>query len=396
MPEKPSDEFLESQIDQLKILIQEWAERHDLWFDCGFTSWIERYDDEPFENPCVLIFYFEGSLYSIFNLGDELADEFYELIDSKTDFFCEQEDNVTMTFWVKEENVALNSAFRDYFEWEWITNLIKESYDDVYEEIYSRINRSPSDLQKLSPRQFEQFLDSVFKNNGYRSQIGPGQADGGVDLRLYSDDSFGEFITLVQAKRYASENPIKLEAVQALSAAVDDERANRGLFVTTSRYLPGVKEFAARQNRKIILADSKDVQEWCRFAHQKIILDKSKILTESYIHDILLGKIGSGLEGKIFCAMSGYNTHYYSFAIVLKEGRNAVLALSLPTVMHSHDGYGQIGTHLPNKNISSTHLNQEVFFRAKKNKKEDGISLWGNRQLYFPWNGQPTPFNYMD
>lgn len=137
MTDKLSDEFLGGQIAQLKTLIQEWAEKHELWFDCGFTSWIERYDDEPFENPCVLVFYFEGSLYGIFNFGHELADEFYELIDSKTDFFCEQEDNVTITFWVKEEKLTLNAAFRDYFEWEWITSLIKESYDDIYEEIYS-------------------------------------------------------------------------------------------------------------------------------------------------------------------------------------------------------------------------------------------------------------------
>jgi len=395
MSEKLSDKVLENQIALLKKLIREWGENHELWFDCGFTSWIEKYDDEPSENPCILMMYFEGPLYGIFNMGHYLADDFYNLIDSKTDFFCQLEDNVTMSFWVKEENPALNAAFRNYFEWKWVSSLIKDGFDDIHKEIYDRINRSPSDLQKLSPRQFEQFLDSVFKNNGYRSQIGPGQADGGVDIRLYSDDGVAEIITLVQAKRYASKNPIKLEAVQALSAVVENERANRGLFVTTSRYLPGVRDFAARQNRRIILADSTNIQEWCALANQKITLERSKILTAQYIQDIFLGKSGSELEGKIFCSRSGYNMHYYSFALVLKESRNTVLAIPLSSIVHSDDGYEQIGMNLPNINFSDA-LREHEAFRAKKITNGNEISLWGNRERYLLWDGKPTPFNYMD
>ena len=189
--------------------------------------------------------------------------------------------------------------------------------------------------------------------------------------------------------------PYGLEAVQALSAVVEDERANRGLFVTTSRYLPCVKEFAARQNHKIILADSENIQEWSRVANQKIVQDKSRFVSDSYIQDILSGKFGEGLEGKIFCARKGYNMHYYSFAIVLKEGRNAVLAMSLPSIVHSDDGYGQVGTHMPNTKFSSALLNHQVF-RAKKKKLENEINLWGQRELYSLWSGKPTPFNYMD
>ena len=205
-----SDDYFESQIVSLQKIIKEWAEKHDLWHDRGFTSWIERYNDEPYESPCVLIFYFEGPLYNIFNLGvDDLVEEFDVLVESHSNFFYELEDHVTMSFWVKENELVLNAAFKDYFEWKWIASLVQEDYGDIYEEIYSRIDKAPSDLQKLSPRQFEQFLDSVFKNNGYQSQIGPGQADGGVDLRLYSEDTVGEIVTLVQAKRYATRNPIR-------------------------------------------------------------------------------------------------------------------------------------------------------------------------------------------
>ncbi|MBY0484025.1 restriction endonuclease [Nitrosomonas sp.] len=396
MSTKLSDDYLENQIISLQKHIEEWAKKHDLWYDCGFTSWIERYDDEPYESPCVLIFCFEGPLYNVFNLGvDELVEEFDALIESNTKFFYEIEDHVTMSFWVKDDEISLNAAFKDFFEWKWIAGLIQEDHGDIYEEIYSRIDRSPLDLHKFSSRQFEQFLDSVFKNNGYSSLLGPGQGDGGIDLRLYSEDAVGEFVTLVQAKRYASKNPIRLEAVQALSAVVEDEKANRGLFVTTSRYLPGVKKFAKRQNKKIILADSDNIVEWSRIASQKIIRDKSNLVSNSYIQDVLNGKCGQGLEGKIFCAHKGYNIHYHSFAIVLKEGRNAVLAMSLPTMVFSDDGYGQIGTHIPDTKFSNS-SSSYVIFRAKKKKSQSEINLWGQRELYSLWDGKPTPFNYMD
>ncbi|NQT85892.1 hypothetical protein HQ560_03955 [bacterium] len=34
--------------------------------------------------------------------------------------------------------------------------------------------------------------------------------------------------------------------------------------MTTSRYLPGARQFAARQNQRLVLADSREVAEWCR------------------------------------------------------------------------------------------------------------------------------------
>ena len=201
----------------------------------------------------------------------------------------------------------LEEAYRDYFEWQWICDLIQPDFSNLYEEIYEWFQTHPSDLHCLHPRKFEILLDGIFRNNGYRTQLGSGQADGGVDLRLYSNDVIGEAVTLVQAKRYTESNPIRLEAVQALSAAVEDERANRGLFVTTSRYLPCAERFAARQNRRIQLATSNDVSCWSSYAVERIIRDKSRLVTPDHVKSLLNSKSTSNtLEGKIFRANTGY------------------------------------------------------------------------------------------
>jgi hypothetical protein len=160
----------------------------------------------------------------------------------------------------------VNLAFPDSAErFRHVCEIITPDFDDINKEMFEYFAANPDALQGLEWRKFEELLDAVFRNQGYKTVLGPGRADGGIDIRLVSKDSIGCITTLVQAKRYAK-RPIELQAVQALSAAVEDERANRGLFVTTSRYLPVARTFAARQNTKLHLATSVDVARWCEQA----------------------------------------------------------------------------------------------------------------------------------
>jgi anti-anti-sigma factor len=143
------------------------------------------------------------------------------------------------------------------------------NFDAINNELIDYFGRNPERLHDLDWRAFELLLEAVFKNNGFRTELGPGRADGGVDIRLVQTDTCGELITLVQAKKYRGDRAIRLEAVQAFSMVVEDEKANRGLFVTTSRYLPSAKQFAERQRHRLTLADSVDVAKWCQIALRK-------------------------------------------------------------------------------------------------------------------------------
>ncbi|MEH2318775.1 MAG: hypothetical protein V7K24_16970 [Nostoc sp.] len=46
---------LENNIEALKSVIHSWAQQQDLWKDYKFKSWSEYFDDEPPENPCILL-----------------------------------------------------------------------------------------------------------------------------------------------------------------------------------------------------------------------------------------------------------------------------------------------------------------------------------------------------
>ena len=160
-----------------------------------------------------------------------------------------------------------------------ICNLIIPDFEKINLELIEYFASHPNELyNKLSPRQFEKLIEAVFRNQGYRTELGPGYNDGGIDLRIFYKDAIGEISTLVQAKLYNPENPIRIDAVKAFAKTVDDEKANRGLFVATSRYLPGVKKFAEREGHMLTLATSKDVSKWCQQVRDKYWKDNSNIL----------------------------------------------------------------------------------------------------------------------
>ena len=194
--------------------------------------------------------------------GGTLQAEFYELVHS-AGYFVELEDHTTANFYLYEDNDPLWPLVRDWNSWQWVLRLVEDDVFDLHEEVYDAFAKNPDRLAEMQWRQFEKFLDGVFRNNGFSTQLGAGRGDGGIDLCLYNHDAVGELVRLVQAKRYRR-RAITIDAVQALAGVVQDERANRGLFVTTSRYLPSARKFAERRRHQITLADAGSVAAWGR------------------------------------------------------------------------------------------------------------------------------------
>ncbi|WP_197998475.1 restriction endonuclease [Gimesia aquarii] len=387
-----TDAELTQKLEDLRKLIVDWATERDLWYDSSFTDWVTHFDMEPTQIPCVLVMTYEGPLFEIINgyADSALEDEFTELFDD-TGFYFELHDHVTACFY--PSNDELIPHYQQFFEWQWICKLVAEDYGDLYEELFEYFQAKPERLRDLHHRDFERLLDSVFRNNGYLSTLGPGSGDGGVDLRLYHKDAIGDVTTLVQAKRYAESRAINLEAVAALSAVVEDERANRGLFVTTSRFLPSAKKFADRQQQRITLATSGDVQRWCNTASTRILRDKSQLVTQSHVSSLLTDHDNE----QIVYASWGYNCTLISFAIILKETKNAALLMYLPS---KHiDGDGQVGTVVPDTTATSIeNLNADNVMRATRSKSEynDTVYFHADHKLFERWDGNPVYFNSMD
>jgi len=142
--------------------------------------------------------------------------------------------------------------------------LVLPDFGIINEELMRYLAVHPEHLHRLQWRKFEELLDELFSNMGYETTLGPGRGDGGVDIRLIWKEPIGEMLTLVQAKSNNPKYPIKLQPVQALYGAVETERANKGILVSTSDFQPAAKKYVKNQPRRIELAGPKEIKEWLR------------------------------------------------------------------------------------------------------------------------------------
>jgi hypothetical protein len=243
-------------------------------------------------------------------------------------------------------------------------------------------------------RDFEILLFRIFQNQGFQAVLGPGRADGGVDIRLLQRAPLGDILTLVQAKHYAPRNKVGLEPVQALFGAAQADGAQHGIVVTTSEYLPGARAFAARHNVQLDLRTSRDVAEWCRTAGAGIVRDKSSLVTPEHVRRIL-GQLGDSPDPRIVHAHTGYGITTNAFALVIKETDHAALLMALPRTEFSSDG--QVGWERPVLDDTAlTRLTADTVWRARRKTDNGRVSYWDGHHLYYVWNGQAAHFNNAD
>lgn len=104
------------------------------------------------------------------------------------------------------------------------------------------------EVDEMTGKEFEKFLDIHFKNLGYGVILTQDSQDYGADLILSKDS----LKAVVQAKR--SKNPVGIKAVQEVAGAVRHYKGNKGIVITNNRFT----ENACK------LAKSNDVELWDR------------------------------------------------------------------------------------------------------------------------------------
>lgn len=94
------------------------------------------------------------------------------------------------------------------------------------------------DIDKLSGREFEKFLEVHFQDRGYAVERTSYVGDWGADLVLHKDGQH----TVVQAKRYKGRVGVK--AVQEVCAAKGKYRCSKAMVITNSTYTRAAEELA--------------------------------------------------------------------------------------------------------------------------------------------------------
>lgn len=128
---------------------------------------------------------------------------------------------------------------------------------DLAQDMLTRIASAP-------PEFFEKLVVKLITSMGYGGSIDDaGRAlgrsgDGGVD-GVIDEDALGLDRIYVQAKRYKDGNPVGPGAIRDFFGALDQFKAGKGLFVTTSSFSSSAASTAAGLSKRIVLIDGQQL-----------------------------------------------------------------------------------------------------------------------------------------
>lgn len=140
------------------------------------------------------------------------------------------------------------------------------------EQAFENINSDLAEdlLQKVmeqTPRFFETLVVDLLKKMGYGSsfddstKVTPYVHDDGIDGIIY-EDKLGLDKIYIQAKRYKSDITVGKPQIQQFAGALDEQRATKGVFITTSDYSREAIAYVEKLSKKIVLING---QELTRF-----------------------------------------------------------------------------------------------------------------------------------
>jgi restriction system protein len=142
-----------------------------------------------------------------------------------------------------------------------------EAIEGAYQEIRSALVEQVLErLRTESPAFFEQVVLDVLLAMGYGGsrreageQLGR-SGDGGVD-GVIREDRLGLDVIYLQAKRWAEDHAVRRPDVQAFTGALQGFHADKGVFITTSRFTDDARTYAAGIQTRVVLIDGAELAE---------------------------------------------------------------------------------------------------------------------------------------
>jgi len=141
-------------------------------------------------------------------------------------------------------------------------SLIVSDVISTNERLLARVQNDPEEIYRLESREFEELVAELLQLQGYSVELTPPSKDGGFDMYAARKDGLGEFLFLVECKRWASGKRVGVEIVRGLYGVVQQQQATAGIVVTTSLFTKGAKEFQHSLRHSLSLRDYIQLQEW--------------------------------------------------------------------------------------------------------------------------------------
>jgi restriction system protein len=137
---------------------------------------------------------------------------------------------------------------------------LEAAYENLRDELADELLAK---LKATSPTFFERVVVELLVKMGYGgSRTDAGRAigksrDGGID-GIIKEDKLGLDVVYVQAKRWDN-TPVGRPDVMQFAGALQAQRANKGIFITTSRFTEEARSYVSQIGSKIVLIDGEQL-----------------------------------------------------------------------------------------------------------------------------------------
>lgn len=139
-----------------------------------------------------------------------------------------------------------------------------EALEEAYESIRDELsNELLNKIKKVSPSFFERIVVELLVKMGYGgTRADAGRAigktgDGGID-GIIKEDKLGLDVVYIQAKKWDKNNVGRPELMQFVGA-LQAQKANKGVFITTSQFTDEARRYISQIGSKIVLIDGQQL-----------------------------------------------------------------------------------------------------------------------------------------
>lgn len=141
--------------------------------------------------------------------------------------------------------------------------------DEVLETAYQQLRSALTldlleHLKQSSPQFFEQAVIDLLLAMGYggshhdaAQRVGQ-SGDGGID-GIINEDRLGLDVVYIQAKRW--QGTVGSREIRDFVGSLEDKRAAKGVFITTSEFTRDAHEYAGRIGKRIVLIDGRELTQ---------------------------------------------------------------------------------------------------------------------------------------
>lgn len=139
--------------------------------------------------------------------------------------------------------------------------LLESAYQKLREDLSAELLKT---VRESSPTFFERIVIDVLVKMGYggsRKEAGKAvgrSGDEGID-GIINEDRLGLDVIYIQAKRWQA--AVGRPEIQKFVGALEGQRANKGIFITTSAFTREAEDYAAKIPSKIVLIDGEQLSQ---------------------------------------------------------------------------------------------------------------------------------------